>query len=157
MKGAKSFTRKLRTYLGRVIHDIERKCLSPDEELLSLLATAKRIHTQQRKDKNQVYSVHEPAVECISKGKAHKRYEFGSKVSVATTSRGGWFACALAFHGIPYDGHTLNKTLEQVAHIVKSPEHVFVDRGYREHGYSGDVMVHADKQRRGRTPALRIV
>lgn len=91
-------------------------------------------------------------MECISKGKAHKRYEFGSKVSVATTSRGGWFVGALVFHGNPYDGHTLSKTLEQVAHIVKSPGHVFVDRGYRGHGYSGNVIVHVDKQRRGRTP-----
>ncbi len=152
MKRAKNCTRKLRTYLGRVIQDIERKCLSPDRELVSLLTTAKRIHTQQRKDKNKVYSVHEPNVDCISKGKAHKRYEFGTKVSVATTSRGGWFVGALAFHGNPYDGHTLSKTLEQVTSIVKSPEHVFVDRGYRGHGYSGDVKVHVDKQRRGRTP-----
>ena len=85
MKRAKSCTKKLRTYLGRVIRDIERKCQSPDKDLRSLLETSKRIFTQQRQDKNKVYSVHEPDVECISKGKAHQRYEFGSKVSVATT------------------------------------------------------------------------
>ena len=152
MKRAKSCTKKLRTYLGRVIRDIERKCQSPDKDLRSLLETSKRIFTQQRQDKNKVYSVHEPDVECISKGKAHKRYEFGSKVSVATTSRGGWFVGALAFHGNPYDGHTLTATLEQVTKLVKSPEHVFVDRGYRGHGYAGNVEVHVDKQRRGRTP-----
>ena len=152
MKRAKSCTKKLRTYLGRVIRDIERKCQSPDKDLRSLLETSKRIFTQQRQDKHKVYSVHEPDVECISKGKAHKRYEFGSKVSVATTSRGGWFVGALAFHGNPYDGHTLTATLEQVTKLVKSPEHVFVDRGYRGHGYAGNVEVHVDKQRRGRTP-----
>ena len=151
MKRAKSCTKKLRTYLGRVIRDIERKCQSPDKDLRSLLETSKRIFTQQRQDKNKVYSVHEPDVECISKGKAHKRYEFGSKVSVATTSRGGWFVGALAFHGNPYDGHTLTATLEQVTKLVKSPEHVFVDRGYRGHGYTGNVEVHVDKQRRGKT------
>lgn len=151
MKRARSCSRKLRTYLGRVIRDIERKCLSPDEELLNLLATAKRIHQQQRHDKNKVYSVHEPDVDCISKGKAHKRYEFGNKVSVATTSRGNWFVGALAFHGNPYDGHTLNKTIEQVAKLSVNPDHIFVDRGYRGHDYSGVSTVHVDKQRRGRT------
>jgi transposase, IS5 family len=152
MRQAKSCTKKLRTYLGWVIRDIERKCQSPDKDLRSLLETSKQIFTQQRQDKNKVYSVHEPDVECISKGKAHKRYEFGSKVSVATTSRGGWFAGALAFHGNPYDGHTLTATLEKVTKPVKSPEHIFVDRGYRGHGYTGNVEVHVDKQRRGRTP-----
>jgi IS5 family transposase len=152
MKRARSCTKKLRTYLGRVIRDIERKCQSPDKDFQSLLKTSKRIFNQQRQDKNKVYSVHEPAVECISKGKAHKRYEFGSKVSVATTSRGGWFVGAQVFHGNPYDGHTLSATLEQVTKLVRSPEHVFVDRGYRGHGYTGNIEVHVDKQRRGRTP-----
>ena len=152
MKRARSCTRKLKTYLGRVIRDIERKCSLPDEELSTLLATSKRIYLQQRHDKNKVYSVHEPNVDCISKGKAHKRYEFGTKVSVATTSRGNWFVGALAFHGNPYDGHTLNKTIEQVTKLSKSPEHVFVDRGYRGHDYAGISTVHIDKQRRGRTP-----
>lgn len=152
MKRARNCTRKMKTYLGRVIRDIERKCSAPSTTLQALLKTAKRIFTQQRTDKNKVYSVHEPSVDCISKGKAHKRYEFGSKVSVATTSRGGWFVGAMAFHGNPYDGHTLPKVLEQVSDLVKLPEHVFVDRGYRGHGYEGPVNVHVDKVRRGRTP-----
>ncbi len=152
LKRARSCTRKLRTYLGRVIRDIERKCFSIDDELSTLLTTATKIYHQQRHDKNKVYSVHEPEVDCISKGKAHKRYEFGTKVSVATTSRGGWFVGALAFHGNPYDGHTLSRTIDQVARLAQSPEHVFVDRGYRGHGFSGESAVHVDKQRRGRTP-----
>ena len=151
LKRAKKCTRKLKTYLGRVIRDIERKCQDFDESLLTLIETSKRINAQQRNDKNKVYSVHEPDVDCISKGKAHKRYEFGTKISVATTSRGGWFVGALAFHGNPYDGHTLHKTLEQVSTLTKMPEHVFVDRGYRGHNYSGNAAVHVDKQRRGRT------
>jgi len=124
-------TRKLKTYLGRVIRDIERKCPQPDRDLQSLLTTAHQIVTQKKYDKNKVYSVHEPLVEFISKGTAHKRYEFGCKVSVAATSRGGWFVGALACHGNPYDGHTLTDTLPQVTRIAKSPHHVFVDRGYR--------------------------
>ncbi|SHO53742.1 transposase, partial [Desulfopila aestuarii] len=141
-----------RTYLSRVIRDIERKCPNPHEDLRSLLETSKRIFSQQRKDRNKVYSVHEPAVGCISKGKAHKRYEFGAKVSVATTSRGSWFVGAQVFHGNPYDGHTLSKTLAQVTKLVQSPEHVFVDQGYRGHDYTGEIEVHVDKRRRGRTP-----
>jgi len=151
MKRAQGCTRKLKTYLGRVIRNIERKHPQPDAHLRSLLQTAKRIVAQKRGDKNKVYSVHEPSVECISKGKAHKRYEFGCKVSVASTSRGGWFVGALAIHGNPYDGHTLTDTLAQVERIARSPEHAFVDRGYRGHGYMGDVQIHVDKRRRGKT------
>ena len=152
MKRARRCTRKLRTYLGRVIRDIERRQPEPDPQLQSLLDTATRIFTQQRHDKNKVYSVHEPHVECISKGKAHKRYEFGCKVSVAATSRGGWFVGAMAVHDNPYDGHTLKDALDQVQRIAGCcPQHAFVDMGYRGHGYSGKVQVHVDKRRRGRT------
>ena len=151
MKRARRSTRQLKTYLGRVIRDIQRKYPEPDLELSNLLETSNRILAQQRKDKNKVYSVHEPHVECISKGKAHKRYEFGCKVSVAATSRGGWFVGAKAIHGNPYDGHTLLDAIKQVTRLVQSPEHVFVDRGYRGHGYKGNIAVHVDKVRRGRT------
>jgi IS5 family transposase len=91
-------------------------------------------------------------VECISKGKAHKRYEFGVKVSVGTSSRGGWHVAAQAHPGNPYDGHTLKETLEQVRRMVgKRVKQVFVDRGYRGHGYEGEMDVHVDKQRKGKT------
>jgi transposase, IS5 family len=107
MKRARACTRKLRTQLGRVTREIERKVTEPSEKLFKLLATARRIYGQQRRDKNKVYSVHEPEVECTAKGKAGKPYEFGNKVSVAVTSRGGWFVGAKSFTGNPYDGHTL--------------------------------------------------
>jgi len=127
MKRAKACTRKLRNYLGRVLRDIERNCPDPDDQLQSLMDIGTRIYHQQRKDKNKVYSVHAPEVECISKGKAHKRYEFGCKVSVAATSKGGWFVGAKAYHGNPYDGHTLKQALRQVKRVIREPEHVFVD------------------------------
>jgi len=79
--------RKLRTYVGRLIRDIRRKTTNMDEELATLLDRADRIRSQQPKDKNKLYSLHEPEVQCISNGKAHKRYEFGQKVAVATTNR----------------------------------------------------------------------
>ena len=151
MKRAKNCTRKLNTILGRVIRDIERKCSKPDHKLQSLLDISKKIYHQQKKDKNKTYSVHAPEVECINKGKAHKRYEFGCKVSVAATSRGGWFVGAMARHGNPYDGHTLSDALSQVERIASSPEQAFVDMGYRGHNYKGDVQVYIDKRRRGKT------
>lgn len=151
MKRARNSTRKLRTILGRVIRDIESKAPVIDHELRNLLDVSRHIQEQQRTDKGKIYSVHEPQVECISKGKAHKRYEFGCKVSVAATSKGGWFVGAKAVHGNPYDGHTLSDALEQVERIVQCPEHAFVDMGYRGHDYTGRCEVHVDKRRRGTT------
>ena len=151
MKRAAKCTKKLKTYLGRVIRDIERKEPNPDEQLASLLDVSTKVYNRTRNEKNKIYSVHAPEVECISKGKAHKRYEFGCKVSVAATSKGGWFVGAMAKHGNPYDGHTLSDTLSQVERIVKKPKHVFVDRGYRGHDYTGEIEVHVDKVRRGKT------
>lgn len=151
MKRSRKCTRKLRTILGRVIRDIERKAPVIDNELGDLLSVVRQIHAQERKDKGKIYSVNEPQVECISKGKAHKRYEFGCKVSVAATSKGGWFVGAKAMHGNPYDGHTLNAAIEQVKRIAKEPEQAFVDMGYRGHNYEGLCEVHVDKRRRGGT------
>jgi IS5 family transposase len=149
MKRSRKCQKKLRTILGRVIRDIERKCQRPDEKFENLMEIAKRIHAQDRHDKNKVYSVHEPRVECIAKGKAHKRYEFGAKVSVAATSRGGWFVGAMAMAGNPYDGHTLAATLAQVERLGRAPQQAFVDQGYRGHDYTGPIQVHVDRKRRG--------
>lgn len=82
--------KRLKTYLGRVYRDIVRK-LEGQAELcpvfLPELALAERLLTQQKQDKHKLYSLHAPEVECIAKGKAHKKYEFGVKVSVSTTNR----------------------------------------------------------------------
>ena len=114
-KRANRALRTLKTYLGRVIRDIARK-IDGDPGLESsfaqLLSLARRVRAQERGQRGpKVYSLHAPEVECIGKGKAHKPYEFGVKVSVATTlkhSKGGQFvAHAQALPGNPYDGHTL--------------------------------------------------
>lgn len=125
-------TRKLRTWLGRVIRDIRRKRHKPDSVLLEALDTAERIFTQQRHDKNKVYSMHAPEVECIAKGKAHKKYEFGCKASFVSTSKNNWIVGARAIHGNPYDGHTLEDALAQSERVVGSKaKDVYCDRGYR--------------------------
>ena len=147
---ARRCTRKLHTILGRVIRDIERKCAHPSIETEELLTLAERLYLQKRHDKGKIYSVHAPEVECISKGKAHKRYEFGCKVSLGVTSRGGWIVAAQAREGNPYDGHTLQSTMDQMLSMSgKEPEHVYADMNYRGHDYQGESQVHVDSRRRG--------
>ena len=153
MKRARACTRKLRTQLGRVIREIERQVEKPTGELKKLLDTAHGIHTQQRHDKNKIYSVHEPDVQCIAKGKADRKYEFGNKVSVAVSSRGGWFVGAKSFTSNPYDGHTLAAQIKQVEELLgRQVKQAHVDMGYRGHDYQGKAAIHVDKRRRGRTP-----
>ena len=92
-------------------------------------------------------------MECIAKGKAGKPYEFGNKVSVAITSRGGWLVGTRSFSGNPYDGHTLTEQMQQVRSMIGDRVcEAHVDMGYRGHDYQGQVTIHVDKRRRGRTP-----
>jgi IS5 family transposase len=144
--------RRLRTYVGRLIRDIRRKATDIDEDLSTLLDRAERIRNQQPQDAKKLYSLHEPEVQCISKGKAHKRYEFGQKVAVATTNRSNWIVAAPLMANNPYDGHTLIATLanvEQVTGVAFTD--AYVDKGYRGHGYTGGAEVHIAGQRRKNT------
>jgi transposase, IS5 family len=90
-KRANRALKKLRTYLGRVIRDIARKIVGRTDLLGEIvlgrmLALARRVLEQKQHRRGpKVYSLHAPEVECIGKGKAHRPYEFGVKVSVATT------------------------------------------------------------------------
>lgn len=129
---AKRQTRKLRTYLGRVIRDLERKLHPLPKAVATLLERAKRIHQQQPQDSAKLYSVHAPEVECIAKGKVHKRYEFGCKVVMVTTSTSNWIVAVDARHGNPYDGATLTPALAQVERLTQiGPKTACVDKGFR--------------------------
>jgi len=135
--------RFLRTRLGRLIRDIRRNAPRPDPSLEELLGLCERLHRQQRHDKNKLYSLHEPEVVCISKGKAHKRYEFGQKISVATSNRGNWILGVMLCQGNPYDGHTLASTLASAeSNTSVTVTDAYVDKGYRGHDYQGDATVH---------------
>jgi IS5 family transposase len=146
-KRANRSLRKLRTYLGRIIRDIGRK-IDGDESLqvafarsLSLARTVRDQKQHQRGYK--IYSLHAPEVECIGKGKAHKPYEFGVKVSVATTvshARGGQFVTHVkAMPGKPYDGHTLATIIpEMEALIGNTIQRLIADKGYRGHNAPPD-------------------
>jgi IS5 family transposase len=147
-------------YTGRVLRDIQRKLgavtdLGLRDRIDAEIALAERLLRQKPKDKRKLYALHEPEVDCISKGKARVRYEFGSKVSVATTHKEGFVVGMRAMPGNPYDGHTLGEALEQVEILTGTPpKRAFVDRGYRGHGVEA-TEVFISGQRRGMTPALR--
>lgn len=144
--------KKLKTYLGRVVRDVERK-IAGDADLQAVfvdeLAMAKRLLSQQKSDRKKLYSLHAPEVECISKGKAHKRYEFGVKASIATTNKSNFVVGGMAMPGNPFDGHTLKTALDQVRRLTGSViEEAFVDRGYRGHSEEAAV-VYISGQKRG--------
>ena len=142
MKRARKETRSLKTYLRRVVGDIRRKCTDLPKDLTDLLLLADRLLLQQKDSKGKLYSVHASEVECIAKGKSHKRYEFGSKVSVATTSRDNWIIGIQAHHGNPWDGHTLGIVIDQIKRLAgKAPGKAYCDRGYRGHDYDGDTEI----------------
>lgn len=138
MKQARRETKRLKTYLGRLFRDVERKVNLNKELQVTLrdaLQVISKILTQQRKDKEKIYSVHEPLVECISKGKAHKKYEFGCKASVVLTHKKNLVLSAEALHGNPFDGHTLKSALiDAETNSSKSITRAFADKGYRGHG-----------------------
>lgn len=150
MRRARRETKKLKTYLGRVIRDLRRKSPKSDGEMATLLSRAERIHRQGRQDKGKLYSMHAPEVECIAKGKAHKKYEFGCKVSVASTSKDNWIVGVQALSGNPYDGHTLKDALAQVERVTCwKVGTAYCDRGYQGNpARLGETTVHLCKGRK---------
>lgn len=142
-KRANRMKKKLKTWLGCVVRDIRRKAPEIDSELFDLLAKADRLLAQELGSKNKLYAIHAPEVECIGKGKAHKKYEFGVKVGIVSTSRGNWIIGSRSLPGNPYDGHTLAETMAHTESICGVEiEHVYVDKGYRKNDYEGDAEVH---------------
>src|SRR5580692_10889025 len=165
-KRANRALKTIRTYLGRVTRDIVRK-IGGDAELESVFAhplmLGRRVREQRQHQRGQkVYSLHAPEVECMGKGKAHRPYEFGVKVSIATTlhrSAGGQFiAHAKALPGNPYDGHTLEAVIPEIeAQIGVSLARIVADRGYRGHNAPPDhrFKVYISGQRRRVTEHIK--
>ena len=131
-KRSRKETKKLLILLGRVTRDIRRKAGNPDLGFEALLQRAEKLIQQKRNNKNKIYSFHAPEVECIVKGKAHKKYEFGCKVSIVSTSKNNWIVGAEALHGNPYDAHTLKGAIDQAEKLSgKRAIEAFVDQGYK--------------------------
>lgn len=134
--------RRIQTIAKALVNDLERKMNSEQRKRhFDNLLLYSRVVTQSRTDKNKVYSLHEPEVQCIAKGKEAKPYEFGNKSSIAKT-KSGIIVGAIAFKGNPFDGHTLPEQLEQIKRLSgMTIENALVDRGYRGRKWIGDTKV----------------
>ena len=165
-KRARRALRKLHTYLGRVIRDIQRRLeASPEKRAFfaHLLSLSHAVRNQRRGQRGKkIYSLHAPEVECIGKGKPHKPWEFGVKVSIATTldrSAGGQFiAHAKALPGNPFDGHTLKEIVPDIEkQIGGTLKRVVADKGYRGHNAPAQYKhrIYISGQKRGVTKAIK--
>ena len=132
-KKAKAASRKIKTIAGRQVRDITRQFTpSQEKKYQELFITMNKILTQQRGDKNKIYSIHEPQVSCIAKGKEAKKFEFGNKSGIVLTKTSKIVVGAIAFENNPYDGHTLEEHLNQTEYLTQSrPKTGIVDRGYK--------------------------
>jgi IS5 family transposase len=167
-KRANRAVKTLRTYLGRVIRDIARK-LGGHAGWLGrvvlerMLTLSRRLLEQRPRQRGRkIYSLHAPEVECIGKGKAHRPYEFGVKVSVATTlshAKGGQFVAHVkALPGNPYDGHTLATVIPEMETLIGNTiERILADKGYRGHNAPPDYTfrVFTSGQKRRMTPKIK--
>jgi len=132
-KQAAKARKKIKTIAGRQVRDLKRKLQQEGKlsEYTEKIELYQQVLSQKRSDKNKVYSLHEPDVACIAKGKSHKKYEFGSKVSVATIAKSNIIVGVVNFTGNPNDSQTLEPTLEHVKQITgKTYNNAIVDRGY---------------------------
>ena len=141
---ARKADRKVKTIAGRLVRELERN-LPPGSSYQADIELFKSVLAQKRNDSNKIYSLHEPEVQCISKGKEHKKYEFGNKVSIVHTQNTGVIVGALGFRN-EYDGHTLERALEQTTNLTgRWPQTATVDRGYKGRNQIGDTMIQIPK------------
>jgi IS5 family transposase len=133
MKRAKKARKRLKTIANAQIRDLQRKMNAAQTTAYQdKLALYFRAANQQPHDRDKVYSLHKPFTRCISKGKAHKQYEFGNKVGIIVTGNKGRkiITAVTAFKDTPFDGHTIEPLLEQMERNGhKLPEELVYDRG----------------------------
>lgn len=141
---ARKADRKIKTIAGRLVRELERN-LPAESKYQDDVVLFKRVLAQKRNDTGKIYSLHEPEVQCISKGKEHKKYEFGNKVSVVHTQNTGVTVGALGFRN-EYDGHTLEKALAQTRRLTGcAPKTATVDRGYKGRSTISDTLIQIPK------------
>lgn len=127
---ARKADRKVKTIAGRLVRELARKL--PPGLYGETLELFKKVLLQKKTDRNKIYSLHEPHTQCISKGKEHKKYEFGSKVSLITTKTTGVIIGALNIETNVHDSKTLYPALEQQQKLTGIVlKNTYVDRGYR--------------------------
>jgi len=143
-KRADDAKRKLKTIAGRLVRELERKL--PEGASAGELELYKKVLAQEKNSKNKIYSLHEPEVYCMSRGKAHKKYEYGNKASVVLTQKTGIIVGAKTFKANVYDGHTLEDVLAQTRELTgKMPKTAGVDRGYKGKQTVGDTLINIPK------------
>ena len=149
-KRARRAVKRLKTISGRLLRAIQRKMtLEQLETYRERFALYQRMLNQKRGDKNKLYSLHEPHIYCMSKGKAHQRYEFGTKASITTTRDSGIIIGALAFESNVFDGHTVPDVLAQVNRLLgRVPTIGIGDRGYRGKSKVNDTKIVTPKPAR---------
>jgi len=147
---ARKAVKRLKTIGGRLLREIQRKMtLEQLEHYHERFALYLHLLFQKRGDKNKVYSLHEPHVYCMSKGKAHQRYEFGTKASITTTRDSGIIIGALGFERNVFDGHTVPDVLAQVKRLLGYvPATGIADRGYRGKSKVNDTQIVTPKPAR---------
>jgi IS5 family transposase len=144
---ARRASKKIKTIAGRLVRELERKL--PAQALLnysSNLALFNKVLSQKRGDSNKTYSIHEPQVKCYTKGKEHKKFEFGSKVSILVTQRTGVIVGALNFNSTEHDSRTLPQALEQYERLTTlKAKNLFLDRGYRGPKQIGETLINTPR------------
>lgn len=154
-KRMKKEIKKLKNYLCRVKRDVERKWKGKEDNFYPTMSLVDKLLSQEKNSKNKLYSLYHPEVECISKGKAHKNYEFGCKVAIVITHKEGLCLSIKAMHGNPYDGHTLSHVIQEAEELTKEQiKEIYVDRGYKGAEIEGK-QIYRSGQKRGITPYLK--
>lgn len=143
MKLARRKAKRLKTIAGKILRDLERRLLNKKitkhQEKMGL---CHRVLRQKKEQSDKVYSLHEPHIYCISKGKEHKKYEFGCKASVAMTKTSGILVGAFSLKENQYDGHTLPEVLSQTKTLTGVvPKKVIADKGYRGARWIGETEI----------------
>lgn len=125
--------RKLKTIAGRLLREVDRQLEGLDKLVhQSFFDISKKVLAQQKTDSNKIYSLHEPHVYCMSKGKDWKRYEYGSKVNVIWGGKSGLIMAVHNCEKNVHDSKTVEPTLDQFERVNGYlPEECVTDRGFR--------------------------
>ncbi len=154
---ARKASKKIKTIAGRLVREIERK-LEPDDASKYAMDVSlfKKVLAQKRSDSNKTYSLHEPEVKCYTKGKEHKKFEFGSKASFLITQNTGVVVGALNFSDNVHDSKTLPAAIQQYERLMnKEPKNIFLDRGYRGAKMINNTTLHTPKPDKNITATKR--
>ncbi len=154
---ARKASKKIKTIAGRLTRELERKLTVKGlEKYGTELELFHRVLNQKRTDSDKIYSLHEPQVKCMSKGKEHKKYEFGSKASLLKTLTTNVIVGAMNFEENVHDSKTLQPTLDQYERLTgQEAEEVYLDRGYPGLKQIGNTQIHIPKPNKNITKSQR--